>query len=42
MPSHVRLGRGGPTRQIDLVWRRADTANRKFDALVRAVAAAGR
>jgi DNA-binding transcriptional LysR family regulator len=38
----VSLGRGGPTRQIAVVRRRADSGNRNIDALADALAAAYR
>ena len=38
----LSLGRGGPTRQIAIVRRRADAANRNIDAMSQALAAAYR
>jgi DNA-binding transcriptional LysR family regulator len=35
----VRLGKGGPTRQISLVRRRADVDDRNIDAVLHAFAA---
>ena len=36
----VRLGKGGPTRQIALVRRRSDVGNRNIDAVLGALASA--